>query len=304
MKRFELRAWVPRGLEAPLGPLTTNIDDLACEVSMEGAKHDVLPKLGIPGARVRLHFELGDEASDQTAWLTGLTVVVRGVNRVLHLAAFAGENRKRIRGLQFRDFLDVSLVELADVERPIAGEVPFEAPIRIKRTGLTPKTQALLDTIGRQSSSEILWMDSLESAFEERTRDAVVAARAAVEVAWKDAAYAIRDAHAAGASTRALAIIDAHLERVCTDGVALPRQLHDSSQAIFGCSFQHRWSAETWKHVIDLLSTARNRGAHGSGSVDETEAHRAVALARQVLDDIEAVRVAAVAGTAPSPAAI
>jgi hypothetical protein len=298
LKHFELRGWVPRGLEAPVGPVATAVEGVTCELRLRGGKHD-FGQGESPGTEISLRFGLDGAADDQTAWYTAHEIVVRAVNRVLHLVAFAGGNQKRLPVLQFRDFDSIEVVEVGDVERRLEGESPVQRVPWIRRSDQTPRTQELLDMLASRGHAEALWLDALESAFEERPRDAVVAARAAVEVAWREAAESVREAERVHARPRGAAMIEALVDKALADGIPLPQRLHKYSESIFGASFQRRWKAATWNEVRELFSTVRNRGAHGSGSVTENEAHRAVGLARKVLDDIEAVRVAALDGREP-----
>jgi len=303
VKRFQVVAWVPRGLEDRIGPVKTVVENVPCEVSAHGAKHDVDARGLVSGACIKLVVSIADNVSDETAWNTANDVVVRATNRVLHLAAFAGENQKHFRTLQFRDFHDLAVHDLSDQRRRVVGEVPVERIATIRRKGLTPRTQQLLDILAARSESEALWFDALESAFERRTRDAVVAARAAVEVAWKSGAERIRHAHR-GTTPRTVAMVEALVAAAVSDALPLPQRLDKHSAPIFGESFKARWKDMTWQQVSELLFTVRNRGAHGSGPVTEMQAHRAVVITRDVLDDIEVVCSAVEGGVSPPPSSI
>jgi hypothetical protein len=292
---FRVAAWVPRGLEDSIGPVATVVartaddvvEEVDCEVRAHGAKHEVNGR-SVGGARIEMVFSLVDGANDETAWNTANDVVVRAVNRVLHLAAFAGKNQKHFRTLQVRDFHDIAVFDLTNGERPVSGERPVERNVTIRGTGLTQRTQVLLDVPAARRDSEALWFDALESAFERRVRDAVVAARAAVEVAWKSAVQRVRNAHT-GLKPQVAAMVEALVDAAIADSVPLPQKLDKHSAPIFGSSFKDRWNEKTWDRVSKLLFKARNRGAHGSGEVTEEDAHRAVEIARAILDDIEFV---------------
>lgn len=300
MKQVELRAWVPRGLDEPLGPLSTSVEvaqgqpAFECEVSCRGAKRGTLA-----GARVTVGIWCAADSDDEL-WAAALEAAPAALHRALTLAAFVGKNRKPIRTLRLADFCEVEVIALeAGTERKLEGEIPAERIATIHRRSLTDPTQRLLDGLKARAESEALWLDALESALESRRRDAVVAARAAVEVAWKQAAQEVLEAHLVGATERAREMMAAIVEQACSDMTPLPHRLDRHSASIFGESFQKRWPPNLWNDVQVYLFKARNAGAHGSGAVSDDDAHRTVETARRVLDDLEVVRSANVAHERP-----
>lgn len=292
--RVRLTAWIPRGLEDRLGPVTVRVRNdpaegatgsVDCEVELQGAKRSLSDSRA--GAAATLTFMDQGPTTDDALASAAIDLAPRAFNRIVHLAAFAGNNEKVLRLLDDRDLVDVaiSISDSGGSIRSVAVPEKFVRSPRVKGSGLTQRVQALVarTNVAEPEIAEALWLDALEAVFDDRPREALVLARACVEVSWEACVRAVLHARASTWPPEAASYMEALLSHALRAG--LTDRLDHHSALLLGFSFQKGWPPDAWGRLASAIK-ARNEAAHGPASADIEEARRAVTIVRAVLDQL------------------
>jgi len=294
--RVVLTAWIPRGVEEDLGPVTVLVrrdpgadrrSSRECQVALRGQRRPAPDSRA--GAFATVTFDDDSGASDRALGAVAVETAVLALNRVIHVAAFAGRNRKVLPVVEGRDLEDMAIAVMdASSTRPVNAPGTFARSPRIKGRGLTAKVQAVLarTNVSDPNIAEALWLDALEAVFDDRPREALVLSRACVEVAWEACARAVLAARAQVWPQDAVRCVHALLTHAL--GAALKDRLDAHSELLLGFSFQTAWTGERWGRLNNAIK-ARNEAAHGPADADIEDARRAVEIVRDVLDELAAL---------------
>lgn len=247
----------------------------------------------VAGAMVHLRYEVSDPKSgDETIAQGALEISLLVANRVVSALAFASDYPREVPPLLALDLHDLGVEE----DQGLAGRrtlPPVERrPIRVVhfKGSISKERVEHLLARGRLGTgdAEALWSDALEAAYDQRPREAVVAARAAVEVCWEAVARARTDASIERESIAVRALLVAHLDEALLPRTSVLDRLDRYSRSLLGFSLKDEW-AERWDELGTFFAV-RNRGAHGGGVVTQHQALHGVRLSRDVIDRLDRAR--------------
>lgn len=251
----------------------------------------------VPGARFEIRFVESDpKRGDEELARQALEYAVLAVNRIVRATAYLTARPRAVPFLAADQLGDFEVVEdLAQAGHRSLPQ-PRHSPVRpILLKGRIDGTvlQGLLDrAFSGASGAEELWREALDARCEQRPREALVAARAAVEVAWRDVATRRIEVLSASETPAVRAVLQAHLDEVLLTRTPMPSRLDRYSRSLLGFSVRDRWGDARCSEVGAFFG-ARNRGAHGSALLTHDEALLGVRSARDLIDLLERVRVPA-----------
>ncbi|MCW5831341.1 MAG: hypothetical protein KIS78_02655 [Labilithrix sp.] len=253
------------------------------------------------GAIVTVDHEPTADLADAELVAQAFELALKSTNRALHALAFAAHKERPVPLLSGEDLEDKSCIEDpggAARALPVDGLFSRQA-VRIKldaadRTDVVQKVMTPLpaDFV----AAHALWVDAIEAFYAGRLREAVVLARAAVEVGWEIATKAA----AQDLATQARPPIQAQIfEAYVAEGLesrALKDRLDKYNKALLGFSFCTDWTPGRWEHLVEFFEL-RNNIAHEGFHPSPDKAFRAIALTRDVLSKLVELRL----GVVPRP---
>ncbi len=290
---------VARYIPGPIGPLRLIVNGITCTLSFG---HDP-PRSPVPpggaegnGAIVTVEHQASAGLADAELVAEAFELALKSTNRALHALAFAGGKQRPVPLLSGEDLEGTSCVDDpggAARALPTSGLFP-RRPVRINldATDRTAAVQALLDPPPAEfTSSHTLWSEALEAFYAGRNREAVVLARAALEVGWETAARAAARDLAAHAQPPIQAGIFAAYVKEALASRALADRFNQYSKALLGFSFSTDWDTAKWGRLITFFELRNDVAHEGFQPLDE-DALGAITLAREVLDRLAALRQA------------
>lgn len=282
---------VPRRVTREAGPFSLSVEAVACRVS-------IAPSGGRHRSSAVVTVTHDSNATDGAVVVEALEVALRSTNRVLHAVSFVGGGRRARRLLELRD-LDELVVESDGrrLEVPPDMMVAKDSPLNEPVPGDDAKVQALLSPLGGDlSEAGEHWATALEAFYDDRLREAVVTARAALEVgvaaAFRAAAARFARQPSPDAVKRMIEAFVAEAERS-----SFPDRLHRHSEVLLGFSFQRDWDPAKWAR-LNTFFNVRHGVAHKGQLPSPDEVFAGLHLAREVLDVLHE-RLAAPTTAAP-----
>ncbi len=298
---------VPRYISGPLGPFTLTVDGISCRLSLErDPPRNPVPAGGAEGsgAVVTVEHEPTADMGDEELVAEALQLSLTATNRVVHALAFSSARRgvvPLLDGVELEDLMCSDLSGAAPRPLPTAGLLP-RRPVRIKSEGerVTEEVQAAIDPLPSEfATSDDLWRDAVQAFYAGGMREAVVFARAAIEVAWETAARSAAFDLARQVNAPVQASIFGSYVDEALEARSLKDQFNKYSKALFGFSFESDWDAAKWGKLTTFFEL-RNRIAHEGFRPPADDAWSAIDLTREVLTKLVELRGRAVP---PAPAA-
>lgn len=226
-------------------------------------------------------------ATDDAIVPEALQVALDATNRLVHALSFVGGGRTARPLLELRDLKDLQVANAGsplDVNPTLVREMHL--PLKEPPSDLKDEVQAVLDvSSGPLSEAVVLWQNALEAFYEDRLREAAIAARAALEVGLRAAlaeAASVYQASAPDDATREM--IDDFLKR--SESSPVPTQLDHHCGVLLGFSFVKHWDQTSWER-LNTFFDVRHRVAHGSTQPTPDNVFKGISLVRQVLKTIE-----------------
>lgn len=297
---------IPREVTNVLGPFRFEAQGRSCDVALSPAPARSPPPTGGAegaGAFIRIDYEPGvsrlksDGTIDDAALAAeALDVLVPAINRVIHIAAYVGNNQKQMPLLSRFDLEDLVCEDHHDPRAPrkilLGGLLAKERILLKEPSGSTMgEVQRRLDRPSKVFfEAESLWHDSVEAFYDGRLREAVVLLRAAIEVCWRaafeEAVAAYRRCNVAPLPT---GVLDSYVERATDRRTSLTDRLSLHSKVVFDFSFREDWESgqEVKWGKLNSFFQDRHGVAHGTGQPSLLNAWEAVRLTREVLDKLQ-----------------
>ena len=290
---------VARYIPGAIGPLQLVVNGIPCTLSFAPAPaRNPVPAGGAEGngAIVTVEHQPTAGLGDPELVAEAFELALKSANRALHALAFAGGKQRPVPLLNGEDLEDTSCVDdPAGAPRalPAVGLFP-RRPVRINIAAANPTAavQAVITSPPAEfTSSYALWQDAVEAFYAGRSREAIVLARAALEVGWENAVQAAAPDLAARVAPPVQAGI---FEAYVAEGLksrALADRFDQYSKALLGFSFSTDWDAGKWDRLITFFEL-RNDVAHDGLQPTEEATLGALSLSREVLDRLRQLRLA------------
>jgi hypothetical protein len=133
---------IARAIPEPIGPLRLSIDNIPCEIEIVPSPRREQPPVGGaigPGARATLKYEPAAGLDDGELVFQTFELAIKATNRLLHAAAFLGQNEKTVPLLGREHLEEVSCVDDRNGQPRDLDTSDFftKRPLRLK---LTPDT--------------------------------------------------------------------------------------------------------------------------------------------------------------------
>ena len=247
------------------------------------------------GALVTLEHEPTPGLADSELVREAFELALQATNKVIHALAFSGSKREPVPSLVGHDLEDATCADAsADRDIPTGGlfsrgTVRINLPARDATEAVCAVIRPLPPDF---AVSDALWQDAVEAFYAGREREAVILARAALEVGWEMAA----DAVATDLASRVAAPVQPGIFAAYVAEASDARNIQDLfskfAKSLFGFSFATDWDAAKWGRLAQFFQL-RNDVAHEGRLPNRDEVWQAISLSREVLMKLAELRAQA-----------